>query len=700
MPTYRRPIAATAVACMFALVGSQAAGQKPPDTKRGATVDTVHGAAIADPYRWLEDQQAPDTRAWIAAENQFTDAVLKPLPGRERIEKRLTELTRIETVGTPTAAGGRYFFTKRSPNQDLAVLFVREGAAGASQVLVDPHPLSADHSVSVSLMDVAADGRVVAYGERNGGQDEVAVKLLQVDSRKVIDELPRGRYSGVNITPAKTDVYYSRQTQAGPRVFHHVVGQPSARDVEIFGKGFGPEKIIQVDLSGDGRYLLVDVLHGAAAVKSEIYVQDLRAATGLQPIVNDVDALFDPTIGGDTLYLRTNWKAPNSRVLAVDLQHPSRDKWREIIKEQKAPIADVAAAGGRLVVSSFLGVQTHIQIYSVDGVRQREVAFPTLGSTGGLSGRWDSDELFFNFSSWALPNTIYRYAIATGARTEWARVKVPIDSSAFEVKQVWYPSKDGTSIPMFIGAKKGLALDGTHPTFLTGYGGFNLNETPGFSALASFWMENGGVYALPNLRGGGEFGESWHQAGMLAHKQNVFDDFAAAAEYLVANKYTSRAKLAASGGSNGGLLVGALLTEHPDLVRAVVCSYPLLDMLRYQQFLVAGYWVPEYGSSANAEQFKYLRAYSPYHNVKKGCHYPATLFVSGDGDTRVAPLHARKMTALMQWAQGEPDHPILLRYDTKAGHSGGKPVKQIIADNTEELQFLLWQLGALSAGAS
>ena len=483
MPTYRRPIAATAV-CIFALVGSQAAGQKPPDTKRGATVDTLHGVAIANPYRWLEDQQAPDTRAWIVAENQFTDAVLKPLPGHERIEKRLTELTQIETVGTPTAAGGRYFYTKRSPDQELAVLFVREGAAGASQVLVDPHPLSADHSVSVSLMDVAADGRVVAYGERNGGQDEVAVKLLQVDGRKVIDELPRGRYSGVNITPAKTDVYYSRQTKEGPRVFHHVVGQPSARDVEIFGQGFGPEKIIQVDLSGDGRYLLVDVLHGAAAVKSEIYVQDLRAATGLQPIVNDVDALFEPTIGGDTLYLRTNWKAPNGRVLAVDLQHPSRDKWREIIKEQKAPIAAVAAAGGRLVVSSFLGVQTHIQIYSVDGVQQREVAFPTLGSTGGLSGRWDSDELFFNFSSWALPNTIYRYAIATGARTEWARVKVPIDSSAFEVKQVWYPSKDGTQIPMFVGAKKGLALDGTQPTFLTGYGGFNLSMTPGFSALA------------------------------------------------------------------------------------------------------------------------------------------------------------------------------------------------------------------------
>jgi prolyl oligopeptidase len=655
--------------------------------------EVLHGVEIVDPYRWLEDQKSPETRKWIDAQNAYTHALLGAWPGREAVRRRLQELMRVEARNLPMERGGRYFFTRRRPQDDLFILYCRKGLDGPEEVLLDPHPLSPDHSTSLQLLDISQDGTQVVYGLRKGGEDEETVKLLDVATRKDLGEaLPRGRYFGVSLTPDKKGLYYSRHGEEGSRVFHHVMGTDPARDRKIFGDGYGPEKIIGAGLSEDGRYLLVTVYHGSAGDQTEVYAQDLAHEGPLVPIVNDIKARFLGDIAGDRLYLQTNWNAPRGRILEVDLAHPARERWREVVPEGKGVIDSFTLAGGRLFVSVLEDVVSHATVYETSGARVRDIAFPTLGTVGSVLGRWTSKEAFFVFTSFHVPTTLYRYDVETGSQSVWYRPAVPFDSDRFETRQVWYSSKDGTRVPLFLVHRKGMKLDGSHPTFLTGYGGFNVTETPAFSPRAALWVERGGVFALANLRGGGEFGEDWHKAGMLDRKQNVFDDFLAAAEWLAANGYTSAAKLAISGGSNGGLLVGAALTQRPDLFAAVACGYPLLDMLRYHKFLVASFWVPEYGSSEDPAQFKYLYAYSPYHRVKPGTPYPAVLFITGDADTRVDPLHARKMTALLQAATAS-DKPVLLQYDTRAGHSGGKPLSKQIEDISDELSFLLWQLG-------
>ncbi len=671
---------------------------RPPSTKAEPVNDLYGGVAVSDPYRWLEDQNSPETRAWIDAQNKYSDAFLRVLPGRAALQTRLEQLLKVDTVTSPTVRNNRYFFYKRAASQDLPILYVRKGFAGADEVLIDPLPLSPDHSVSVALLEVSDDGTLIAYGVRQGGEDEVAVKFLDVNTRtELSDSLPRARYSGLSLTKDLKHLYYSRQEKEGPRVYVHAMGTDSAKDEKIFGDGYGPGKGIGVGLSEDGRYLQIVVSHGSAAVKTEVYVRDLSGGGSgpMTPIVNDIEARFSPSIAGDRLYLETNWKAARGRVLAVDLKKPSRADWKEVVAERDAPLASFSAVGGKLFVRYLENVISKVKILDADGKPLGEIAFPEIGSLSGVRGEWSRKEAFFTFNSFVTPPTIYRYDVSTGQRTIWAKDSVPIDSGRFEVKQVRYASKDGTMIPMFLVHAKGLKLDGSHPALLTGYGGFTLSQTPAFSARAALWVEAGGVYALPNLRGGGEFGEEWHRAGMLEKKQNVFDDFHAAAEWLIQNGYTKPEHLAISGGSNGGLLVGAALTQRPDLFAAVVCSYPLLDMVRYHKFLVAGFWVPEYGSADNAEQFPALFAYSPYHHVKAGTKYPAVLFITGDADTRVAPLHARKMTALVQLSTAS-DRPVLLHYDTKAGHSRGfnTPVSKQIEDLTDELAFLFAETGS------
>jgi prolyl oligopeptidase len=700
-----RPFAA-AFFCLAAFSGALFAAEpsagKPPATKTEEVSDTYGDVAVRDPYRWLEDQTSPQTRDWIEAQNRYADAYLRQLPGREALARRLAELLKVSTVTTPTARGGRYFFYKRAADQDLPILYVRKGLKGKDDVLLDPAPLSPDHSTSIALLDVTDDGTLVGYGIRQGGEDEVAVKFLDVDSGKELsDALPRARYSGIAVTRDHKGLYFARQEKEGPRVYFHPMGTDGSKDEKLFGDGYGPGKGIGVGLSEDGRYLQIVVSHGSAATKTEVYLRDLTGGGPIKPIVNDVEARFSASIAGDRLFLETNWKAANGRILAVDLKNPGRENWKECVGERDVPIAGFSAVGGKLFVRYLENVIAKVRVFDADGKPQGEIAFPSIGTLSGLRGEWSKSEAFFTFASFATPPTIYRYDTATGKQAVWARENVPIDSDRFEVKQVRYASKDGTQIPMFLVHRKGIVLDGTHSTLLTGYGGFTLSQTPGFSARAALWIEAGGVYALPNLRGGGEFGEEWHKAGMLGKKQNVFDDFLAAAEWLVANGYTKPERLAISGGSNGGLLVGAALTQRPDLFAAVVCSYPLLDMIRYHKFLVAGFWVPEYGSADVPEQFPTLYAYSPYHRVKAGTRYPATLFITGDADTRVAPLHARKMAALMQ-AQSGSDKPVLLHYDTKAGHSRGfnTPVSKQIEDLTDELAFLFAQTGAPYAPAA
>ena len=688
----RARFAALFILAAFIALPARAQQKCPPATRTDNVKEDLHGVTVADPYRWLEDQQSPETRAWINAENACTESALRKLPGREGIEKRLAELMKVDSVDAPIARNGKYFFVKRGANQDLNVIYMRANADGKDEALIDPAPLSADHSVSVDLRKVSDDARLLVYGVRQGGEDEVTIHLLDTTTRKDLsDQFPRADYFEFVIRPDGKSLYYSRMTPDGPRIFAHAIGSDAAGDTEIFGKGYSRDKILAVDLSDDGRYLLFLVFYGAGTERSEVYVQDLRAGTPAVPIVNDVDAFFSGQIAGDKLYLLTNWKAPFWRVLAVDLKDPARDHWREIIPENQARLEDVQLAGHRLLAQYTRNAVSELKLFDPSGNPSGEIRLPTLGTVSDLRTRWSSGEVFFSFRSYAIPPTVLRYDVADKALTTWARPTVPLDSTRFEVKQVWFKSKDGTRVPMFLFHRKGLVLDGSNPTLLTGYGGFDLSETPAFREQAVLWAEHGGVWALANMRGGGEFGEAWHHAGMLGNKQNVFDDFFAAAEWLIANHYTKPSKLAIQGISNGGLLVGAALTQRPDLFQAVVCGYPLLDMVRYHKFLVARWWVPEYGSSDDAEQFKWLYAYSPYHHVNKGTNYPAVLFVTGDGDTRVAPLHARKMAAELQAAGSS--RPVLLLYDTKSGHSGGRPLVKQIEETSDLLCFLFWQLG-------
>ncbi|MCP2520779.1 prolyl oligopeptidase family serine peptidase [Candidatus Aminicenantes bacterium AC-335-A11] len=664
----------------------------PPQTKIVPVKEVIHGVEIVDPYRWLEDQYSPETRKWIELQNEYTDSLLKPLPGREEFRKLVSSLLKIDTVGVPIERGGRYFFYKRSADQELPVIYMREGLEGKDQVLIDPHPLSKDKTISVNIQDISKDGTILAYGIRRGGEDEIEIKILDINKRQNFpDTLPKARYFGISITPDKKGFYYTKHNPEGPRIYYHAMGTSISEDKQIFGKGYGPDKILYASLSEDGRWLLIHVLYGASADITEIYLKDLIADKPIYPVVKNIPARFEGEIGGNTLFIQTNWEAPNGRIFAVNPENPEIESWKEIIPEKDAVIRGFSLAGHKIFVNYLKNVKSKVEIYKPDGTFVREITFPIIGSVSNISGRWDSNEAFFAFSSFHIPSTIYRYDISTGMKDIWAKVKIPVNIEKFEIKQVWYRSKDGTKIPMFIIYPKNIELNGNNPTLLTGYGGFNISLTPRFSPRAVAWLEKGGVYAVANLRGGGEFGEEWHRAGMRENKQNVFDDFIAAAEYLIKEKYTRPEKLAIMGGSNGGLLVGAVMTQRPELFRAVVCTYPLLDMIRYHKFLVARYWVPEYGSSENPEQFKYLLAYSPYHNVKKGERYPAVLFITGDADTRVAPLHARKMAALMQ-ASTSSGKPVLLRYHTKAGHSGGQPVSQQIEDLVDILSFLLWQL--------
>jgi prolyl oligopeptidase len=665
---------------------------KPPDTPARPVTNNYHGVEITDSYRWLEDQNSPETRAWIDAQNAYTQKQLSAYPGRAALHSQIEKVMKIDSIAMPYHRGDRYFYLRRRADQNLDMLCVRE--KGKETVLVDANTLTPDGSISVVVQGGSEDGTLLAYGQRKGGADETVVTILDVNTRKPSDVFPAARYSRFDVTPDHKAIYYTKYIPSvGPRAYVHTMGADPAGDKEIFGREYGTGDYINAALSPDGHYLVFDVSHGSAAEKTELYFQDLKSGGPIRPIVNDINAFFDFEIGGNFLYVQTNWDAPNSRILQIDLRNPARASWKTVVKEDASPIEQTVAAGGKLFVAYLQNVVTHIKVFDATGKFVRDVALPEIGSAL-MRGQWNQDELFYSFSSFSTPRAIFSSSAATGKQSEWARVTVPIPTDQLQTEQVWYESKDGTRIPMFLVFKKGTVPDGHVPTLLTGYGGFRLSMTPGFSAEAAVWALNGGVYARPNLRGGGEFGEKWHKAGMLEHKQNVFDDFVSAADWLIAHKYTTPAKLAISGGSNGGLLVGAAFTQRPELFHAVVCDYPLLDMLRYEKFLVARFWVPEYGSATDsADQFKYLRAYSPYQNVKKGTKYPAIMFVTGDADTRVAPLHARKMTALMQADNGD-SNPILLHYDTRAGHArGGVAINKQIDDLTDELSFLMWQLG-------
>ena len=678
------------------LARAQASAQTakcPPVARIDSTKDTYGSTVVADPYRWLENQDSSETRAWIESEQKCTEAALSKLPGRTQLAKRLGELLHTDSFEAPVERGGRYFFLKRLAGQDLMQLYIRPSLNAPDELLIDPLPWSADHSTSVTFENVSRDGKFVFYGRRDGGQDEITLRVLEVDTKKTLpDAFPKGQYFSVEPTPDNKTVYYSLVTTDGPRAFVHRMGDDPTKDRMIFGKDLGKDRILGLQLSEDGNYLVYQVVFGSGSEQTEIYVQNVKENGPVVAAVSGQKSIFNPIFAGDQLFILTNWKAPQWRVFSASLAAPQIEHWREFVPESDVHLEAAAASGGKLMGQYTHNASSELKVFGADGKVQSSIPLPSLGTVGATTGRWESPELFFSFESYDSAPAIFRYDVTEAKSEVWARDKAQIDSSALGIEQVWYPSRDKTRIPMFLFHKKGLKLDGSNPVLLTGYGGFDVSTTPFYWPLLLVWVEHGGIVAEANLRGGGEFGEEWHRAGMFEKKQTVFNDFFAAAEFLIASKYTTPSRLAITGGSNGGLLMGAAITQHPEMFRAVVCAYPLLDMLRFHKFLEGPYWVSEYGSAENPDQFKYLYAYSPYHRVVDATKYPATLFVTGDGDTRVAPLHARKMAARLQAANGS-NHPILLLYDTKSGHSGGRPINKTIEELTDRLSFLFWQLG-------
>lgn len=669
-----------------------------PITRREEVREMIYGVEVTDPYRWLEAQDAPETRAWIEAQNRYTEASLARLPIRNKLAKRLEALLRVDRMGAPIIRSGRYFYSRERPDDEQAILYWRKGLRGKDRVLVDPHPMSPDRTTSVTLMDVSHDGTLVAYGVRRGGEDEVEVRIVNVDTGvEAADRIPRSHVEDFSFTRDAERFYYTiLQPLKGRRVHVHRMGTPVSDDRELFGDGYGPEIMVGQFVSENGRWLALMVYRGWS--QNDLFVQDLLGGGPIKPIVVGENATFTPDFAGDRLYLLTDHRAPKRRIVEADPSAPSGakgldpDTLRDVVPEGESVIEGFTLSAGRIFVNRLDNVSTRIEAYEPDGKRLPDVALPALGSASTPHGPWDGSEVFYSFETHTAPPTVLRLDVTTGTATPWSRQKLPIRSSDFVTRQVWYASKDDTRIPMFIVHRKGLTMDGARPTHLTGYGGFSASMTPYFDAEALMWAEAGGVVAIPALRGGGEFGEEWHRAGMLEKKQNVFDDFHAAAEWLIANRVTSPEHLAISGGSNGGLLVGAAVTQRPDLFRAVVCGVPLLDMVRYHLFLQGPQWVPEYGSSEDAAQFRTLYAYSPYHRVNPSGEYPAVLFTTGDADTRVAPLHARKMTALLQ-SLPKQRRPIMLLYETTVGHSGGEPVGKYVQRRSLVLAFMYNELG-------
>lgn len=683
---------------------SPAAG--PPQAKVEPVVDILHGHKITDRYRYLEDANNPETQTFVHDQLAYARSILDPLPGRDQIHQRLAQLLTIGAISTPHVAGPYYFYTRRDGTQNQAILYVRDRIDGPDRVLMDANQMAADGTVALDWWFPSEDGKYVAYGISSSGSEESVLHVLETASGKVLpDAIDRTRFASVAWKNDNSGFYYTRHPKKGDvaageevyhvKVFYHALGSDPVKDPLLFGDGLNPQDIPGVSLSEDDRWLVIQVFQGWS--KTDLYLQDLKAGTPPLQLTSGKTFLYSADVHKDKLYITSNEDAPRYRVFVADAANPKREHWQEIIPQTDAVLQGVGVYGGKLFAQYEHNASSELKLFNLEGKELSDIPLPAIGTVFGTGGKWNKNEAFFGFQSFTVPPSVYHYDLQTGKTALWTKVDAAsIDPSAYEVKQEWYLSKDGTRVPMFIVHKKGVEKNGKNPTLLTGYGGFNISLTPAFSRGMYLWLERGGIYAVANLRGGAEFGEDWHRAGMFEKKQNVFDDMIAAAEYLIAQKYTSREHLAVQGGSNGGLLMGAMITQRPDLFRAVVCQVPLLDMLRYQNFQIAKLWIAEYGSAEDPKQFDYIYAYSPYHHVKQGVEYPAVLFLTADTDTRVDPMHAKKMTALMQ-AQAKNgasrEKPILLRIESKAGHGQGKPVTKQIEESTDVFSFLFWQLG-------
>jgi prolyl oligopeptidase len=675
-----------------------------PATKHVDQKDDYHGTVVADPFRWLEDDTSPQTKAWVDAENKVTFGYLEKIPERKALKERLTKLWNFERYGVPFKEGGRYFFTKNDGLQNQSVFYTTESLMEKPRLLLDPNKLSTDGTAALSSYAVSDDGNYLAYAVATAGSDWHEWHVRDVRTAEDLsDQIKWAKFSGASWTKDNQGFFYSRydEPKAGEqlkgvnyfhKLYYHKLGTPQSQDRLVYDRPDQKEWGFNGGVTDDGHYLIVSISQGTDT-RNRLFYKDLRERDAkVVELLNDFDAEYSFIDNdGPLFWFRTDLNAPRGRLIAIDINHPERKNWKGIVPQTSETLGGANLVDDQFILTYLKDAHSLVKIVARDGAFIRNVDLPAIGTIAGFGGKRKDTETFYSFTSFITPGTIYRYDMNSGRSTIFRQPKIDFDPSQYETTQIFYPSKDGTKIPMFITRKRNLKSDPSIPALLYGYGGFNISITPGFSVSKLVWMEMGGTYAVANLRGGGEYGEEWHQAGMKQNKQNVFDDFISAAEWLIQNKYTSTPKLAIEGRSNGGLLVGACLAQRPDLFGATLPGVGVMDMLRFHKFTIGWAWTSDYGSADDPEQFKTLYAYSPLQNIKPGVKYPATLITTADHDDRVVPAHSFKFAATLQEAQAG-DKPILIRIETRAGHGAGKPTTKQIEESADELAFLIHEL--------
>ncbi|HWZ76084.1 MAG TPA: prolyl oligopeptidase family serine peptidase [Candidatus Sulfotelmatobacter sp.] len=675
-----------------------------PKPKTVEQVDDYHGVKVADPYRWLEDTDSADTHAWVEAENKVTFGYLEQIPYRKAIRDRMMTLWNFERFTVPQQQGGRYFYQHNNGLQNQNVLLVAEALNAEPRQLLDPNTLSSDGTVALGGEAITDDGKLMAYGTAASGSDWQEWHVRDVDTGKDLPDVIKWvKFSGASWSKDGKGFYYSRYDEPKgtalrdanyfQKLYYHKLGTAQSEDKLIYERPDNKELGFGGSVTNDGHYLVIFVWQGTSP-KNRLYYKDLtKPDSAVVKLLDDFDAEYRFIDNdGPVFWIRTDLDAPRGKLIAIDTRHPERANWKTVVEQGADKLEDVNVVDNLFLIGYLKDAKTEVRVHDLQGKFLRNADLPGIGTAAGFGGKRKDKETFYSFTSFISPTTIYRYDPATGKSSIFKQPKVDFDATKYETKQVFYNSKDGTRIPMFLTYKRGLKLDGQNPTLLYAYGGFDISLTPGFSIPTVVWLEMGGIYAQPNLRGGGEYGEDWHLAGTKARKQSVFDDFIAAAEWLIANKYTSTPKLAIRGGSNGGLLIGAMLTQRPDLFGATLPLVGVMDMLRFQKFTIGWAWTSDYGSSDNADDFKALYAYSPLHNLKPGTKYPPTLIATADHDDRVVPGHSFKFAATMQ-ADQAGTAPVLIRIETKAGHGAGKPISKIIDQTADEWSFVAYNLG-------
>lgn len=670
-----------------------------PETKKVEQSDTYFGTTVSDPYRWLEDDNAEDTKAWVEAQNKVTNDYLSQIPYRDALNKRLMELVDFERVTAPEKVGEYYIYTRNDGTQNQSVYYIRKGLEGKAEVLLDPNTLSEDGTVSVSGLSASGDSKYLAYQVSASGSDWREIRVMDLESRSLLeDKLDWVKFSNISWrgngffynryeAPAQGDELKSANTNM--KVYYHTLGTSQDEDVLAYEDPENPGHFFGVDVTEDERYLVLFIAEGTSG--NQLWIKDLEA-DGDYIKVMDAFSNDNSIVGneGSTFFMQTNVEAPNKRLVSFGLSTP--DQWTDLIPEANE-VLSVSYAGGKFFASYLKDARTVVYQHDKEGKREFEVVLPGVGTARGFDGGNKAETLFYTYTSFTEPGTVYQYDIATGTSSVFFEPELPFDASRFEAKQIFYNSKDGTRVPMFVIHEKGLELDGNNPTILYGYGGFDISLTPRYSSSLIAWLENGGVYASANLRGGGEYGANWHEAGTKMRKQNVFNDCIAAAEFLIAEGYTNKEKLAVNGRSNGGLLVGAVMTQRPDLFAVALPGVGVLDMLRYQNFTIGAAWASDYGTSADSkEMFEYLHAYSPLHNIKAGTNYPATMVITADHDDRVVPAHSFKFGATLQEKHVGAE-PVIIRIETKAGHGAGVPIAKRLQEITDMYAFSWYNMG-------